>query len=401
MPKIAIVINSLKNGGAERTVSNLTTNFPEDYEIDILLNNSSEIDYPYRGNIISLDLKPSKDKLRIGYQCVALFRRLSKLRNIKKHSNYQAVISFSESANIANILTGNKYCKVIVSVRVNLSRSADNKLYKYFGFPLVRKLYNRADKVVAVSKGVECDLIDNFGIHKEKVITIANGCDLDRLQKLADEQISEKEKEILKKENVIISMGRLEHQKGQWHLIRALSVLKQKGISFKLLVFGNGGLECYLKGLVHSLRLDENVIFMGFCENPFRVIKRARAYVLPSLYEGMGNTLIEALACGIPCISTDHDSGAREIFAPDTDVRYKVKGNIEYAKYGILVPALDGIEYNYDDAITDEEMILANAIENILMDSNLEELYRKSSFIRAKEFELSKCINQWIAVILE
>ncbi len=398
MPKVAFVINSLSNGGAERTVSNLSMNFPKDYEIDIIINDTNRIDYPYRGNLITLGLKPQENKLNLCYQIRTFFKRARILRNLKREKHYQAVISFSESANFANILSGKKYCKVILSVRVNLS-SSNNKLYHAFVFPLVKCLYNYADMIIAVSKGVARDLIKNFGINPSRVTSISNGCNIDEIRRLSLMEKTEEESRALLHDNIIVTAGRLEHQKGQWHLIRALAYLKKKGLSFRMIILGVGSKEKYLRQLAHAYNMDEDVVFMGFSENPFKIVKNANVYVLPSLFEGMGNTIIEALVCGVPCISTDHDSGAREILAPNTDEDSKNKMNVERAEYGLLIPVPDGNEYSSKDPLTYEEKIMADAIEMLLINSTLNSEYRKKSIERAEDFSLKSCIKKWISVI--
>lgn len=115
--KIAVVISSLRKGGAERIVSDLTLNLPQNWDIDIILNGSKEnIEYSFRGNIITLGMKPQKNKLDIVYQYNVLIKRIFLLKKLKKKNNYAVCISFMDSANVANILSGKKYCKVIGTV---------------------------------------------------------------------------------------------------------------------------------------------------------------------------------------------------------------------------------------------------------------------------------------------
>ncbi len=399
MPKIAFVINSLSNGGAERTISNITRNLGGGYSCDIIVNNDSEVAYPVEGNVISLGLKAEKNKLKFGYQILAFVKRIVTLRRIKKEKKYDAVFSFSESASIANILSGKSYCKVIVSVRIHLSSMAGEWLYRFIGFPIIRVIYNHADKIVAVSEGVRYDLIDNFGIDESHIITIPNGCDLARIDKLASEELSDSEKIALSGENVIVTMGRLDYQKGQRHLIRALKHVKDEGVDFKLLVLGQGPMLENLEEMVESYGLHDNVIFMGFCENPFRILHNADIYVLPSLFEGMGNSLIEAMACGLPCISTDHDSGAREILAPDTDARIKNKTSVEHASYGVLVPVPDGKTVTNKEHLSNEEVMMAAAIEEMLTKEDIRNRYRQKAIERAGEMNSGDVAMKWMNLV--
>ncbi len=399
MPKIAFVINSLSNGGAERTISNITNNLSGDYSCDIIVNSASESFYKVRGNIISLGLNPERNKLKFGYQLKSFARRIFWLQRLKKNNNYDVVFSFSESASIANVLSGKKNCKVVLSTRVHLSSMSNQWLYRVIGFPIIKRIYNRADKIVAVSEGVRCDLIDNFGIREDLIITIPNGCDISRIEKLAFEEPNAMEKEALSGKNIIVTMGRLDYQKGQWHLIRALTKIKEKEIDFKLLILGQGLLLERIRDIVVENNLQDNVFFMGFCENPFRILRRADVYVLPSLFEGMGNSLIEAMACGLPCISTDHDSGAREILAPNTDVRIKNRNDIEYANYGVLIPVPDGKFRTNHERLTNDEIVMADAIEEMLTKKEIKDKYKQKSVERARQMNSEGVAIRWMNLI--
>ena len=301
---------------------------------------------------------------------------------------------------IANILSGKYNSKLIISVRIHLSSTRNSELYRYFGFPLVKLIYNRADRIIAVSKGVELDLIENFGIRETLVTTISNGCNVTRIQELAEEELTIDEKKLFAGPNVIVTMGRLEYQKGQWHLIRALAALRDAGIEFTLLILGQGSKQAYLEKLIEDYDLQDRIKLMGFCSNPFKIMKNAELYVLPSLYEGMGNSLIEALACGLPCISTDHKSGAREILAPESDIRQTATENAEYAKYGILVPVPDGNIYEKGERLTSEERILSESIRRLIESKELRDKYSSLAVIRAEEMNVSNAVNKWIKEII-
>lgn len=399
MKRVAFVIATLNTGGAERTVSNIVTHLPEDYVADILLNDTHDIFYPYKGNIISLNMKPKANKVDLWYQFKVLVKRIHVLKKIKRENHYEAVLSFSDTASIANILTGNKHCKIIVSVRNNLTKSEKVKIYKYVLNPLCRRLYNKADKVVTLSKGVELDLIRNLKLNPDVVATIYNGIDSRFVFGRLKEQDIKPDHQQGHSVYTLVTMGRLAEQKGQWHLIRALSLLKQKNLDFKLFILGEGLLRTYLTKLTMELGLKDNVVFCGFCENPFKILTQADIYVFPSMYEGFGNSLLEAMCCGLPCIATDYDSGAREILAPDTDITYKNTGEVEYAQYGVIVPVCDGKHYTARDALTYEEQLLGNAIYELLTDNERYAHYKANLKKRVAQFDINAIVQEWLNVI--
>lgn len=393
--RIAFITNTLANGGAERVVSNLSLFLSDLYDIDIVMNDTERIDYPYVGNIISLGLKPKQNKRNLFYQMVVFYVRVRKIRELKKKQEYIAVISFSDSANIANIISGKKNCKTILSVHTNITKQGRDLKYKYLASPLIRLLYNRASGVVAVSQGVATDLINYHGVNKEKITVIYNGCDIDGISNNMYKPLSNIEKEWVSGNNIITTVGRLDDSKGQWHLIRALSNLKRQGIQFKLLVIGQGELEEYLKTLAEQYNLKDDVLFLGFCDNPFKLMARSDLFVTSSIYEGFSNTLLEALACGVPCIATDFECGAREILAPDTYGTEKCIAEVEMAEYGILVPVCDGKYYTFSDPLTEEEKTLSSAIGMLLTDDKLQEKYRNIARKRAEELSLNITSEEW------
>lgn len=116
--------------------------------------------------------------------------------------------------------------------------------------------------------------------------------------------------------------------------------------------------------------------------------------MFPSIFEGLGNVLIEALSLGVPIISSDCPYGPREILAPGTEL-VELKAE-EYAEYGVLVP-YGGKQI--DKKISEDECCLSHAIVRMLSDNELLCRYRKKSYERAKFFEPINIAKQWNKVI--
>lgn len=390
---LAIMIPELAGAGAERVVSNLSCFLPADvYEKYIIVYDSTNIGYPYGGTFISINVKASQNPF---IKLAALIKRIIKVRNIKKKYSINVTLSFMEGPNIVNLFSK---CgdKVVISVRNYISKSC-NSVYGKIHRKLAALFYNRADEIIAVSKAIKADLVNTYIIDETKIKVIYNPCNMRKIQELCGEELEEEYKEIFS-HPVIINSARLKNQKGQWHLIRAFSRVKAAIPGINLVIIGEGTLRGYLEELVRDLGMENEVFFLGFKENLFKYIAKSSIYVLASLYEGFPNTLLEAMACGLPVISTDCRSGPREILNPSADI-YKETMEIEYAEYGVLVPVCDGRKYSGNVPLTKEEELLAKGIIDLYNSKAFMEAYRSKSLERIKDFDIDNVIPNYVDIL--
>ncbi len=399
MRKVLFVIASLHYGGAERALSNIMTHFPDHWEIDILINNETMVEFPYKGNLLSLSLPVFGDRKTPIYFLRETIKRARVLKKMKRVKDYDACISFLDSANISNVLSGNKYCKTIISMRLNMTSEKSGLLYRVSALPLMKLLYNHADKIVAVSREIEQDAKARFHIPDEKITTIVNGYDVAKIA----EQAQRKPENAMPFEGkrLVVTVGRLDSQKGQWHLIRAFSEVAAREPDALLCVVGTGDCEPYLKRLIQLYHLEKQVLLAGFSDNPFWYDAQAEVFVLPSMYEGFPNALAEAVCCGAPCIATDFHSGAREILAPDMDVMGSQVTEITETAYGILTPLCSGTMYKGTEPLEAAERQLAEAILLLLQDKEKNQYYRDQSLKRRDMLGIQAVVQDWIRVMEE
>ncbi|MES1038118.1 glycosyltransferase [Peribacillus simplex] len=387
---LGIIITKLEGGGAERMASNLSLLLSDQYNIYLLVFDTRDIKYPYNGQLVNLDIPASNNPLS---RIINVIRRVNKVRKIKQNFNINFSISLLDGPNIVNILSRNGD-KVIISVRNKLSffiKSSFKKLR-------LKLFYNKADQVVSLSEMVKLDLIKEFNVREELITTIYNSCDAKHIANLSNANIDEDYSRLFEKYEVIVTVGRLEEQKAHWHLIRAFKKVKSVRPNVKLLIFGKGSLENYLRKLVIDLDLTEDVIFAGYVKNTFKYVKRSEMFVFSSIVEGLGNVILEAMACGVPVVSTDCFAGPREIIAPDTNLQKSAR-EIEHSKFGILTPVCDGIKYSATDSLTKEENLLSEAIVEVLSNNEVKEKYKKASIQRIKDFSPEVISKEWIKLI--
>lgn len=396
--KLLFVTSTLEIGGVENVLSNLSLQLEDRYNITILLNDTEKIAFPYGGAIISLGMRQQADRTKLGYQFKVFLKRYHMLKKLKKSRKFDTCISLLDSANIANLLTGKKYCKVITTIYTNISAAKGEKFNRFIIIPAIKLLYNYSDFIVITSQGVKRDLERNYKLHPEKMKVIYDGVDIDQIRKEMGKPISE-DKFSQHDGKVITTLGRLDNAKAQWHMIRAMKKVVSKYDDVKLLIMGSGTLENELKKLVIQCNLQYNVEICGFVENPYQYIANSSVFILSSIVEGYPTVLLEALVCRVPCVCTDFDSGAREILAPETDIEYKQKEKVELAKYGILTPACDGKFRSGEEPLTKEEEMFADGILMFLDNAGLRNDYVERIKTYSNQFSISTCADAWINLI--
>ena len=180
------------------------------------------------------------------------------------------------------------------------------------------------------------------------------------------------------KGNIVLTAGRLVDQKGQWHLIRAFSRVINKMPDAKLLILGQGGNKDYLERLIKDYKLEDSIKLLGYKSNPYIYMVRSDIFAFSSVYEGLGNILVECMACGLPVVSADYKYGAKKLLAPDMDLKTEIH-EVTYGKYGILVPEMDDKKYEaivaYRACVTrsfDESKILIGGVGGRILKHNVE-----------------------------
>lgn len=374
---LLLLVPSLGSGGQERVAVRTAEILSGEKNVTIAIFNSQNAVYDTDANVINLQIPPATTAAE---RVRNVFDRVRALKRLKRELQIVCTISFGTSANLVNALARCKD-RIVLSVR-GYGSVPQNKMGKL----LWHVLYKKADLVTCVSKCLEKEIAAACHLPKKKVCTVYNPYDFNEIFALSREKAP-----FYIKKPAVVSIGRLEDVKGFRHLIRAVKLASNRIPDLNLVIVGEGPIEKELRAFAKEM--DVKVKFAGFRENPFSIVRKCSCYVLSSIHEGFPNALVEAMVCGIPVIATDCKTGPREIL--DYREEGEVRKIIE-AEYGILCPAF---ESDHSDEFG-REMVLAEAIVNLLSDPELHMIYRARAQVRAKMFSFEQYRDRLVDVVL-
>jgi glycosyltransferase involved in cell wall biosynthesis len=383
--KILFILPTLSRGGEERVASRLSFALPDSFEKFLVVFYKDRVDYPFNGKTIFLNLPLFEGWIKIPAKIIFLSTKILAIRKIKKEIKPDFSLSFGPEANAMNVLSNFGFkAKTILSVHTIEGTYFKNYpfLFRWFHKFVMRFVYKLANKIVTVSKGVAQDLIENFGVKREKITVIYNFQDLEEIDRASLEDLGEF-RNLFLKNKVVISVGRLVPQKGFQYLIEGFKKVVEKHPETILVILGEGELKEELEKLIENLNLKEKVFLLGFQKNPFKFLKNSSIFILSSVQEGLPMVLIEAMACGLPVIATDYPGGNKEILDPDCNLKVE---KMRLGKYGILIPPKNPEE-------------ISKATSLLLENENLRKEYAKKSLKRAKDFSVEKIIPRWLEIL--
>lgn len=369
---VAFFLPSLEPGGTERNVVHLVNTInKEKYAVSLVLG-MAHGDFMQEINsdipVVSLGVSHS---ITTFFSLITYFKK----------NQPDIFVSAFPRINIicisAKIFSGVK-TKIIISEHSIFSmlpviaKTFWRRLFARFFMPwLGRLMYPKADAIICVSQGVTDDL-SNIVKDVNKIKVIYNPVIDENIYQLAKEPLDHpwfSDNNI----PVIIAVGRLVACKDYPTLFKAFGqVLKEQ--PSRLVILGKGPEKEKLVNLVDQMGIAQHVIFLGFRPNPYKYMKRGSVFALSSLQEGFGNAIIEAMACGVPVVSTDCPTGPGEI--------------IEHMKNGILVPV-------------GKPQQMAQAILTVLENPALAQKLSVEGEKRAKFFSVEKSVKEYEKIFQE
>ena len=375
--KILILIPSLEfGGGAERFASLIATRLSKIYNVKVLTFFDSTNLYSFKGEYISL-----KENIGLRNNIYKSFKinEFFRLFKIYKHISLNSpdiILSFIDFANFPVIITKFLFrikIPLIIAIRCNPKIVYKNS-NQHANF-LIKRLYNSnlVDRIVLVSKELQDIMEEDYQIRKDKMITLYNGIEIEKIREKKDKIIHDY-KEIFNNTKIIkfITVGRLHDDKGHDYLIEAFCKVRKEIKSSKLIIIGDGPLKHELETTIKRKGIENEIILLGLKKNPFKYLAKSDIFILSSKNEGFPNVLIEALACGLPIISTNCKTGPNEI--------------LEGGTYGLLVNVMDS------ENMAEKMIYLAKNKE-------LMKKYSQKSLIRADFFNFERIFKDWVKLI--
>ena len=298
---IIFILPSFAGGGAERVTVNLLTElYSLNYSVGIIVfNKSGPLLSIVPADIPIYNLNTKSLKLSI----IPLIKKIQQL-------NPKVVFSTLGYVNVA-LLAISWFLPRTMEIWIreaNLpSISLPNNDHPKFMSFLYWLLYKHADRIICTSIRMRYEFISKFAVSKNTINILPNPVDIHKIR-----ASTFKIKRFDNGGICYVASGRLTYQKGFDRLLYWFSNINNK--SSTLVILGNGDLKYDLLRKVKSLNIQKQVKFMGFCHNPWQWYAGADVFLLPSRWEGMPNSALEALACGTPVIATDESGGIREIY---------------------------------------------------------------------------------------
>jgi glycosyltransferase involved in cell wall biosynthesis len=370
--RVLFFVSSLAGGGAERVMVDLLRNIDRNTFQPLLVLLHQFEDSPYRQHLPEdirvIVVARKKDSVS------AKLKQLLAFFKVVRREKPDVILSMLTHNNIMSLLSGLLFGIRVIACEHNtlsevMKTEEGQSMLGMPVAPMVKVLYRFAENIITVSEGIKSDLISAIGISPHRIKTIYNPIDLNRVNSLMHAPPGHPF--FAEQKPVVVAMGRMTAQKRFDILLNAFSrvILSTDA---RLIILGEGPERTRLENMVKDLGIEEKVSLAGFQRNPYALLAHADVFVLSSQYEGLPMAILEAMACGLPVISTDCRSGPTEI--------------LEDGQCGILVPVND-------------EAALAEAMTELLKDKKQREELSERGKERVRDFSVGKIVRQYEEII--
>lgn len=365
--KLLIFIHSLSSGGAERVTTNLVNYWAEKgWQITIVTMTGRENDfYELYPNIQRVSLSLDADSTNLLTAIKYNYRRITALRRVLKQQQPDVALAMMTTANILLALAAKGlHIPVIGSEHCHPPMMPLGKVWEW----LRRQSYRHLSAVTALTDQSAEWLKTETNTQYVPIIPNAVTWPMaSHPPKISPEMSSGNNFNL-------IAVGRLAPQKGYERLLAAFSALVSRFPNWQLTILGEGNCRASLEKMRLELGLEQKVSMPGVVGNLAEWYEAADLYVMSSLFEGFPNTLVEAMAYGLPAVSVDCETGPRDI------IRHKVDG--------LLVP-----QNNHE--------ALVESLTTLMSNKSLRQQYAARAIEVRERFSMEKIAGMWERLFME
>ncbi len=382
-PKIAFFINRLIIGGAEKVLRLLIETMKDHYEIHLILK-IRHADMPPLEGVKVFYLTESESKSPINFLFIP-FQALRYKRYLEKN---EIPVSYSLLAR-PNLIAA--FTRVLGwRGRIILSeRSSPVGHYQSYGLSgkiilkMIKNLYGYADLIISNSEGTRISLAETLGV-KTRYQVIYNPIHIEQTKIKSQTPLSTALPEVGNSSLfTFICVSSLLVHKNQQLLVRAMQKLVH--LNCQLWLVGIGEEAEKLRKLIVKCGQEERVLLLGYRSDALQLMAKADCFVTATRAEGLPNAQIEALAIGLPVISTDCLSGPRELLATKSDPHEQLKTGVEQGDCGILVAV-------------DDLAAMTNAMEQLYFDTRMRNIFKSAGPPSVERFAYSTIMEQTAAI---
>ena len=355
--KLTLVIHSLNGGGAEKTVAQMANYWAEaGHTVTLItLDGRQSSRYHVSDQVVWDDLDLMANSRTLWEAIRHNRQRVGTLRKAISRAGGDVVVSFTDIINVLTLLA----CRPL-RVPIIVCERTDPRIHRVrrpWSW-LRRQLYKKSAAIVVQTSPIR-DFVQGFA--RAAPIHVVPNC-------IWPDSLPNQTQPLLERSKQVVAMGRLSTEKGFALLIEAFARVAKEHPPWSLRIIGDGPLRDTLQEQIDDTGLSERIGLIGWSDNPSEILADSQLFVLTSQYEGFPNALLEAMACGMPAVSFDCESGPREIIREGVD--------------GLLVPPDDV------DALADRmSRLLADDGERIRLGERAAEVRQR--------FSVSRYFSDW------
>ena len=376
---VMLLIHSLTIGGTERSVGNISKLLCERHNVFVAVFNAKSAETDICGRLLDL-----RQPMGVWWRkpLVAARRVVSLRRTVRE---YQIDLLFGFTS------VGCRYLAFVpkTTKRVLCSRGFwDIVRHEAFYTLFLHKF----DGLLFNSVASRHWFVKRHEGLARKTFSLQNCIDINEIEQKAKAPPDEAFARFASGRVVIISVGRLYDVKGFDFLIKAFLLLQNELSDTGLVIVGDGPSRGMLQKLAEPG--GGGILFTGTRSNPFPYMAASSLYVLPSRAEGFPNALVEAMACGVPVIAANCESGPNEILNESYDPSFHA-ADVVRARYGIITPQTTMPPDDCPDHLESAHFHLADAMKAMLLDKALREKYQRASLQRARHFSFENSMARY------